>query len=204
VLSSIVGLGIFLSQGDDDLGALQEPGQTQEEQPIQEQAVPETTIVAGSQEQLPAAPTEPSIGLGRALEAGLPGLLPDFRDVPVAEVTSFLNQQDIPYLRIDTASSSTPVGRVISQSPEAGASTQGLAQVTLIVSAGSALGPPRTDCTILESTNRRTVEEQAYFEENCGSASAGAADRTDCEEIRGTDYRSPQERTYFLANCVTQ
>src|SRR5690606_32454196 len=141
--------------------------------------------------------------LGRALEPGLPGILPDFEGVLVQDVISFLNQQGIAYLRIDAASSGTPAGIVLSQSPAEGESTDDLERVTLMVSAGPTIGAARTDCDVLESTNRRTAEEQAYFETNCGEA-ADTADRTDCEEIRGTDYRSPAERTFFLANCVVQ
>ena len=202
VLASVVGLGIFLSRDSSNLGQLQEEAQPQEGQQSQEVglAAPENTP-AGDDVPLTAAPTQASLSPGRSLEAGLPGFLPDFTGVPVADVTSFLTQQGIAYLRIDAASTATPAGLVISQSPGAGATTDSLSQVTLTVSAGSALGPPRTDCTILESTNRRTNEEQAYFEANCGAA---AADRTDCEEIRGTDYRSPEERSYFLANCIAQ
>jgi hypothetical protein len=202
VLASIVGLGVMLSRDSDNFDQLQADAQSQGEGQSQEAgpALPENTA-AGQGEQQAAAPTQPSLSFGRALEAGQPGILPDFVGVPVADATSFLTQQGIAYLRIDATSDDTPAGLVISQSPAAGAETPGLSRVTLTVSAGSALGPPRTDCTILESTNRRTNEEQAYFETNCGDA---VADRTDCEEIRGTDYRSPEERTYFLANCITQ
>lgn len=203
VLAAIVGLGYFLSLDGENLGELESAGpqQVQEEQQAQDSPAA-TNGDAGNQPV--AEPTRATTSEGRALEAGLPGILPDFEDVAIADVTNFLNQQGIAYLRIDAASSSTRAGLVISQSPAPGENTDGLTQVTLTVSAGGAVGAARTDCTVLESTNRRTAAEQAYFEQNCGSTAADTADRTDCEAIRGTDYRSPEERTFFLTNCVTQ
>jgi hypothetical protein len=198
-----VGLGYFLSLDGENLGELESAGpqQVQEEQQAQDSPAA-TNGDAGNQPV--AEPTRATTSEGRALEAGLPGILPDFEDVAISDVTNFLNQQGIAYLRIDAASSSTRAGLVISQSPAPGENTDGLTQVTLTVSAGGAVGAARTDCTVLESTNRRTAAEQAYFEQNCGSTAADTADRTDCEAIRGTDYRSPEERTFFLTNCVTQ
>ena len=203
VVAAIVGLGLFLNQGSQSLGELQEEGQAQGQQASEAQAEP-TAASDDAGNEASTEPTQTSQAPGRALDAGLPGVLPDFQDVAVGDVTSFLNQQGIAYLRIDTASSRTPAGLVISQSPPAGASTNGLAQVTLTVSAGSTINAARTDCGVLESTNQRTAAEQTYYEQNCASTAAETADRTDCEEIRGTDYRSPEERAFFLSNCVTQ
>jgi cytoskeletal protein RodZ len=205
VLAAIVGIGVFISQGSENLGELETEGQqqVQEQQQAEAQNSPAATT-ADTANQTPAQPTQTTQPLGRALEPGLPGILPDFQQVAVNDVTGFLTQQGIAYLRIDTTSDTTPAGLVISQTPAAGASTEGLAQVTLTVSAGPTIGAARTDCSVLESTNRRTAAEQTYYEQNCASPAAGTGDRTDCEEIRGTDYRSPAERTYFLANCVTQ
>ena len=206
VLAAIVGLGLFLSRGGQDLGALQDaagPGGGAK-------PAPDATFHRMRPRRRPqrrsnpsAQPTLTVVNQGRALDPGLPGTLPDFANVDIDEATSFLSRQGITYLRIDTASANNRAGLVISQSPAAGTSTSGLAQVTLTVSAATA-GTTRTDCSVLGATNHRTAAEQSYFENNCGSTASNKADRTDCEEIRGTDYRSPQEREYFLANCTTQ
>jgi cytoskeletal protein RodZ len=203
VLAAIVGLGVFLSQDGQDLGQLQEEGLAQLQGEQTAVAGNTGAGAGGERSQVSVEPTEVSESPGRALDAGLPGILPDFQDVRVSEAMTFLTQQGIAYLRIDAASESMPAGLVMSQSPAAGAGTDGLSQVTLTVSAGPTVGEARTDCSVLESTNRRTQAEQAYYEQNCGPA-AELGDRTTCEEIRGTDYRSPAERTFFLANCVTQ
>ncbi len=208
LIVAVIGIGLFLSRSGDDLGDLQ----AQQQADLQSEAAGGTgTGATGSQAQPTTAPTQSSSASNgsRLLEPGLPGILPDFKDVDVDAVTEFLTQQDIAYLRIDTASAGTAKGLVISQSPVAGSDTSDIDQVTLNVSTGaSPISTTRTDCDVLESTNQRTASEQTYYENNCGTttdASPGALpDRTTCEEIRGTDYRSPAERTFFLTYCITQ
>jgi len=197
---AIVGLGLFFSRSGDNLGELQ--AQDQQQTPGEQGATVAADVEAAPQEQSVAASEETASGPGRVLETGAPGFLPDFLGVAVDEVTTFLDSQGIAYLRIDTRSSITPAGLVIAQSPAAGTSAADLVQVTLTVSAGTDIGPARTDCSVLEASNHRTIAEQAYFESDCGSSPSRPADRTDCEEIRGTDYRSPEERAFFLANCI--
>ena len=202
VLAAVIGLGIFLSRGGDNFQDL--PVEGQQAQTDQETTGLPTAVAGESASQSSPEATSTTESIGRALDPGLPGVMPDFAGVRVQDAIGFLEQQDIAYLRIDAASAATPAGLVISQTPEEGESTDGIARVTLTVSAGSTVGTARTDCDVLASTNRRTAQEQAYFEASCGDAAVETGDRTDCEEIRGTDYRSPEERTYFLANCIIQ
>ena len=201
ILAALVGVGVYVSRGGDSFQDLPVEGQ---QATTGQQAAGNPTQASGASSQPEATPTTAvTETAGRALEPGLPGILPDFAGVRVQDVISFLNQQGVPYLRID-ATSSEAAGIVIDQSPAAGEASDGLELVTLTVSGGSTIGAARTDCDVLESTNRRTQQEQAYFEANCGVNAAETADRTDCEEIRGTDYRSPEERTFFLTNCIIQ
>lgn len=201
VIAAVIGLGIYLSQGGDNFQDLPVEGQqAQTDLPAANNA---TGSTGQASSQTAAEPTATTEVIGRALEPGLPGIMPDFEGVLVQDVISFLNQQGIAYLRIDATSAGTPAGLVMSQTPAAGVSADNIAQVVLTVSAGPTIGAARTDCSVLQSTNRRTAEEQAFFEANCGGG-ATTGDRTDCEEIRGTDYRSPKERTFFLTNCIIQ
>jgi cytoskeleton protein RodZ len=209
VIVAVIGIGLYLNRGSSGLDDLQAKAQEQQSPTNNTNGLlgqPTASSIGASGSTASASATTGSEE--RVLEPGLPGVLPDFESVDVDAVTQFLDQQDITYLRIDTASPVTR-GLVISQSPAAGSSTSGVEQVTLTVSSGaSASGTARTDCNVLESTNQRTAAEQTYFEANCDAGASGTSgtlpDRTDCESIRGTDYRSTTERTFFLTNCVTQ
>lgn len=210
-LVALAGLGIYLSQGSSDLGTLEAESSgagAGQQQPTAIAGAASVSTPAGQVSTEENTPV-PDVAT-RPLDPGIPGVLPDFTDVAVEDVTGFLEAQSIAYLRIDTESPEKPLGLVIAQSPEAGTETADLNQVTLTVSAGaSADEAVRTDCGELEADNRRTTEEQAYFEDNCTNPPpapepTSLPDRTNCEEIRGTDYRSASERAFFLQNCIVQ
>ena len=212
LLAAVIGLGIFLSRDSGNLGTLEQQQANQGEQQSGGVAAATDTGATGAEGQPTVQPTQAGQATTaveqRALDPGLPGVLPDFESVAIEDVTGFLAQQDIPYLQVDRASSSVPEGLVISQSPEAGSDTADIEQVTLTVSTGSS-SPAltnRTDCDVLEAANQRTAAEQAFFERSCETDAPAQAlpDRTSCEEIRGTDYRSPAERTFFLTYCIVQ
>ena len=212
VIVALVGLGLYLNRGGSNLNDLE--AKVQKDQQATNQTTGSNGLDLLGAAAAPTSAVSPqsspasSASTERPLEAGLPGILPDFTNVDVDAVMAFLDQQDIAYLRIDAASPVT-AGLVIDQSPDAGSSTDGVQQVTLTVSSGAAAtSTSRTDCDVLSASTQRTSAEQSYFETNCGAAATGSTgalpDRTDCESIRGTDYRSPAERQFFLSSCVTQ
>jgi cytoskeletal protein RodZ len=200
LIVTIVGIGLFISRDGEDLGTLQAQEQPQTTGEVDEASEPSEP----GREAVIDAPPETTSSGARSLDAGIPGVLPDFIGVSIDDVAGFLEEQGLTYLRIDTRSSITPEGIVIAQAPDAGTRTEGLEQITLTVSTGDTTSPMRTDCGELAASNQRTVAEQAYLEANCATPTPQLADRTNCEEIRGTDYRSPAERAFFLANCIIQ
>lgn len=194
LIAGLAGAIYLFTQDDDGINGLQanlQDGQTQQG------ALPSEVEVESNE---PSSETS-----ARTLEPGLPGVLPDFNGVNVDEATSFLEDQSLEYLVIETPDSSTQAGTIMEQTPDAGSATDGLERITLTSSTGTTQpANARTDCALLESSNSRSSVEHAWYQDNCQGAESPTVlpDRTSCEQIRGTEYRSPTERQFFLTNCV--
>ena len=151
----------------------------------------------------------------RLLEQTAAGVVPNFVGVAATDAVQFLNTRQLNYIMVETVDASTPVGVVMSQSPQAGARADAGGAVTLTVSSRSTSNVLRTDCAVLRNSNTRTAAEQTWFESNCQQVAAPSAspaapagptalpDRTNCSEIRGTQYRSDNEMNFFRANCIS-
>jgi hypothetical protein len=70
------------------------------------------------------------------------------------------------------------------------------------------------DCDAFGPTRALSPEQEAAFQDQCGTPTPEPADggesapgdetanREDCDDIRGSVYRSAEERQWFLSNCV--
>lgn len=193
-----VGAILFLNQGDgatDNQQLTTPPGTDTQNQ----------NTSTGPQNAGVGVPIESTVeSVGRPLQPGLPGSLPDLIGVETQEALDFLEGQGVDYLLIEQTDSSNPAGIITWQSAPRGTSTAELPDLTLAASLGTRSEEAREDCNVLRDSNRRSATEQTWYEATClvPPTPIVPPDRTNCAEIRGTPYRSPGERQFFLTNCV--
>ncbi|HLF78208.1 MAG TPA: helix-turn-helix domain-containing protein [Dehalococcoidia bacterium] len=126
----LVGAGLLLLRSNDDDPVLQQARSS-------ETAVGAPASPPGNGGTVQAPITNP-VGpvQGKAIAPIRPGQLPDFVGADLASSLAVLRDNQMGYIIVEYANRQTPKGIVISQTPSAGAKTNGDASVTLYVSAG--------------------------------------------------------------------